>query len=88
MTYYKIHITTGSNEAHQAIQPILKKANVVKREFMIVRRFTIRTMKDHLFSDLVKALESKGIDDHEYRISSKPYERKAPKKRKRHQNKR
>lgn len=87
MTYYKIQITTGSNKAHQAIQPILKKANVVNREFMFVRRFTIRTMKDHLFNDLVNALESNGIDDREYRISAKPYERKAPKKRKKHSKK-
>ena len=80
--YYKIHVKTDAAFGSQALQPILRKNNVVKRHTTLIYEATIRTKKDHLVDEIVAAFESEGIKPSEYKITTTPYERKAPKKRK------
>ena len=80
--YYKIHVKTDATFGSQALQPILRKNNVVKRHTTLIYEATIRTKKDHLVDEIVAAFDSKGIKPSEYKITTTPYERKAPKKRK------
>ena len=80
--YYKIHVKTDAAFGSQALQPILRKNNVVKRHTTLIYEATIRTKKDHLVDEIVAAFDSKGIKPSEYKITTTPYERKAPKKRK------
>ena len=80
--YYKIHVKTDAAFGSQALQPILRKNNVVKRHTTLIYEATIRTKKDHLVDEIVAAFDSKGIKPSEYKITTTPYERKAPKKHK------
>ena len=80
--YYKIHVKTDAAFGSQALQPILRKNNVVKRHTTLIYEATIRTKKDHLVDEIVAAFDSKGIKPSEYKINTTPYERNAPKKRK------
>ena len=80
--YYKIHVKTDAAFGSQALQPILRKNNVVKRHTTLIYEATIRTKKDHLVDEIVAAFDSKGIKPSEYKITTTPYELKAPKKRK------
>ena len=80
--YYKIHVKTVAAFGSQALQPILRKNNVVKRHTTLIYEATIKTKKDHLVDEIVATFESKGIKPSEYKITSTPYERKAPKKHK------
>ena len=80
--YYKIHVKTDAAFGSQALQPILRKNNVVKRHTTLIYEATIRTKKDHLVDEIVAAFDSKGIKPSEYKITTTPYECKAPKKRK------
>ena len=78
--YYKIHVKTVAAFGSQALQPILRKNNVIKRHTTLIYEATIKTKKDNLVDEIVAAFESKGIQPSEYKITSTPYERKAPKK--------
>ena len=80
--YYKIHVKTDAAFGSQALQPILRKNNVIKRHTTLIYEATIKTKKDHLVDEIVAAFDSKGIKPSEYKITTTPYERKAPKKRK------
>ena len=84
MTYYKIQIRTTSGQGYSALQPILKKSNVVKRHTEIIMKYdvTIKTKKEDLVNDIIANFEANDVDPSEYSITSSPYERKAPKKRK------
>ncbi|MBQ5496337.1 MAG: hypothetical protein IIT76_14235 [Prevotella sp.] len=84
MTYYKIQIRTTSGQGYSALQPILKKSNVVKRHTEIIMKYdvTIKTKNDNLVDDILANFEANGVDPSEYSITSSPYERKTPKKRK------
>ena len=51
--YYKIHVKTDAAFGSQALQPILRKNNVVKRHTTLIYEATIRTKKDHLVDEIV-----------------------------------
>ena len=84
MTYYKIQIRTTSAQGYSALQPILRKSNVVKRHTEIIMKYdvTIKTKKEDLVNDIIANFEANGVDPSEYSITSSPYKRKASKKRK------
>ncbi len=80
--YYKIDFKTHSMAVYGAIIKIVRRSNVVKRRITLNYDLTIKTSKDHLYDDLINALNKAGIDPSYYKLVSTPYERKAPKKRK------
>ena len=55
--------------------------SLIKLWELVMNEATIKTKKDSLVDEIVAAFESKGIQPSEYKITSTPYERKAPKKR-------
>lgn len=81
MPYFKIEFKTHSMFVYSAIASIANKSNIVKRKITMDYNLVINTKKDHLFDDLIKALESKGYHSPaDFTLTSTPYERKAPKK--------
>ena len=78
--YYKIEFKTHSMFVYDAIAKIANKSNVVKRKITMNYDLVINTSKDHLYDDILKALESKGFTSADFSLTSTPYERKAPKK--------
>ena len=79
--YYKIEFKTHSMFVYDAIAKIANKSNVVKRKITMNYDLVINTSKDHLYDDILKALESKGYTSADFSLTTTPYERKAPKKR-------
>ena len=71
---------------YSAIAKIANKSNVVKRKITMNYDLVINTKKDHLYDDILKALENKGYTSADFTLTTKPYERKAPKKRKSKKN--
>ena len=80
--YYKIEFKTHSMFVYDAIAKIANKSNVVKRKITMNYDLVINTSKDHLYDDILKALESKGYTSADFKLTTTPYERKPPKKRK------
>lgn len=81
MPYFKIEFKTHSMFVYSAIASIANKSNIVKRKITMDYDLVINTKKDHLFDDIIKALESKGYHSPaDFTLKSTPYERKAPKK--------
>jgi len=80
--YYRIEFRTHSMFVYSAIAKIVNRSNVVKRRTSFTYELAINTKKDYLIDELTKALESKGYTTADYKLTSTPYERKAPKKRK------